>query len=91
MRYNYRHVEGVDYTTTLAEQDERGKAPVSNYNSNAMMKLAVRKLTNGDAVAAKMNNELKLYMPIPQSDLNVCPVLRQNPGYGSSDNYSKNY
>ena len=91
MRYNYRHVEGVDYTTTLASQDDRGVAPVSNYNSNAMMKLAVRKLSNGDAVAAKMSTEPKLYLPIPLSDMNVCPVLRQNPAYSSNDNYSKNY
>ncbi len=91
MRYNYRHVEGVDYTTTLASQDDRGVAPVSNYNSNAMMKLAVRKLSNGDAVAAKMSTEPKLYLPIPLSDINVCPVLRQNPAYGTNDNYSKNY
>ena len=91
MRYNYRHVEGVDYTTTLAAQNDRGVAAVSNYNSNAMMKLAVRKLSNGDAVAAKMSTEPKLYLPIPQADMNVCPVLRQNPAYDTNDNYSKNY
>ena len=91
LRYNYRHVEGVDYSTTLADQNDRGVAAVSNYNSNTMMKMAVRKLTNGDAVAAKMSTEPKLYLPIPQSDMNVCPVLRQNPAYGSIDNYSKNY
>jgi hypothetical protein len=91
LRYNYRHVEGVDYTKTLAELDAEGKAPVENYNGNAIMKLAVRKLTNGDAVAAKMSNELKLYMPIPLSDINVCPALKQNPGYGTNDNYNKNY
>ena len=91
MRYNYRHVEGVDYTTTLASQNERGVAPVSNYNSNAMMRLAVRKLSNGDAVAAKMSTEPKLYLPIPLSDMNVCPVLRQNPAYSTNDSYSKNY
>lgn len=91
LRYNYRHVNGVDYTTTLAEQSEKGIAPVDNYNGNEIMKLAVRKLTNGDAVAAKMSTEYKLYMPIPLSDINVCPALRQNPGYGSNENYDKNY
>ena len=30
LRYNYRHVEGVDYTTTLADQDERGVAFVED-------------------------------------------------------------
>jgi len=92
LRYNYRHVEGVDYTTTLYSQNERGVAAVSNYNGNAIMKnWATRKLTNGDAVAAKMSTEPKLYMPIPLSDLNVCPALRQNPGYSTNDNVSKNY
>jgi len=91
LRYNYRHVEGVDYTTTLAAQAENGVAPVENYNGNEIMKLAVRKLTNGDAVAAKQSTEYKLYLPIPQSDINVCPALKQNPGYGTNDRYSKNY
>jgi hypothetical protein len=91
MRYNYRHVDGVDYTKTLADLADRGVADVANYNSNAMMKLAVRKLSNGDAVAAKMSTEPKLYLPIPQADMNVCPVLRQNPAYGTNDSYSKNY
>ncbi len=91
LRYNYRHVTGVDYTKTLAELDDNGVAPVENYNGNAIIKLAVRKLTNGDAVAAKMNNEQKLYMPIPLADLNVCPALRQNPGYGTNEKSSKNY
>ena len=92
LRYNYRHVDGVDYTTTLADQADRGVAAVSNYNGNAIMKnWAVRKLANGDAVAAKMSTEPKLYMPIPLSDINVCPVLRQNPSYGTNDKYSKNY
>lgn len=91
LRYNYRHVDGVDYTKTLAELDDEGAAPVSNYNSNYIMKQAVRKLVNGDAVAAKMSTEPKLYMPIPLADLNVCPVLRQNPSYSTNSNSSKNY
>ena len=91
LRYNYRHVEGVDYTKTLAEQSDNGIDPVANYNNNFIMKQAVRKLVNGDAVAAKMSTEPKLYMPVPLSDMNVCPVLRQNPGYGTNSNTSKNY
>ena len=92
LRYNYRHVDGVDYSKTLYELNEEGVAPVSNYNNNAFMRnWVVRKLTNGDAVAAKMSTEPKLYMPIPQSDINVCPALHQNPSYSSSDTYSKNY
>ena len=32
-----------------------------------------------------------IYMPIPLSDLSICPVLRQNPGYNSTEDYNKNY
>ncbi|MBQ9357122.1 MAG: RagB/SusD family nutrient uptake outer membrane protein [Prevotella sp.] len=91
LRYNYRHVEGVEYSKTLAELDDEGITPVDNYNNNEIMNLAVRKLVNGNAVAAKLSNENTLYLPIPLSDINVCPVLRQNPAYSSDDKYSKNY
>ena len=90
LRYNYRHVSGVDYKTTLADQNERGVAVVSVYDE--MLNLMKRKLSGkGNAVAAKMNTEPKLYMPIPLSDINLCPLLKQNPGYGSSEKYNKNY
>ena len=86
MRYNYRHVDGVDYNTLLADQQTY---VATNPN---MLSLMSRKLdSKGSAVAAKMGNEPRLYMPIPLADLKICPVLRQNPGYSSSDNYSKNY
>ena len=86
LRYNYRHIEGVDYKSIMADQE----ATVSAYAP--MLDLMKRKLSGkGNAVAAKLNTEPKLYMPIPLADLNICPVLKQNPGYSSSDNYSKNY
>lgn len=90
LRYNYRHAEGVDYSTTLAAQSEAGATPVTTYAP--MLDLMKRKLSGkGNAVAAKMNTEQKLYMPIPLADLNICPLLRQNPGYGTTDNFNKNY
>ena len=86
LRYNYRHIEGVDYKSIMADQE----TTVSAYAP--MLDLMKRKLSGkGNAVAAKLNTEPKLYMPIPLADLNICPVLKQNPGYSSSDNYSKNY
>ena len=90
LRFNYRHVEGVDYKSTLYEQSERnGWAPVANYGP--MLNLMKRKLsTKGDAVAAKIGDETKLYMPIPLRDLNITPVLHQNPGYSSTETISKN-
>ncbi len=90
LRYNYRHVEGIDYTTILAAQGDNKAKFVANYTE--MLNLMKRKLgSKGNAVAAKMSNEPKLYLPIPLSDINICPVLRQNPGYSSNDNYNKNY
>jgi len=86
LRYAYRHMEGVDYTTIMADQS----AAVTVYAP--MLDLMKRKLScKGNAVAAKLNTEPKLYMPVPLEVLNICPVLKQNPGYSSSENYSKNY
>ena len=90
LRYNFRHVEGIDYTTTLASQEERGKNFVRN-DAN-MLNLATRKYTSGAAAAAsKMRTEPYLYMPINQSDIDVNPNLRQNPVYSDADEYKKNY
>lgn len=90
MRYSYRHMEGVDYATTLAAQNDAGRTPVAVYDE--MLNLMKRKLSGkGNAVAAKMNTEPRLYMPVPLSDLNISPLLRQNPSYSDNDNFNKNY
>ena len=90
LRYSYRHTDGVDYTTTLADQADRGVSEAVTYNE--MLELVKRKLSDkGAAVAAKMGTEPKLYMPIPLSDLSICPVLRQTPGYSSNETIDKNY
>ena len=90
MRYNYRHIDGVDYATILAVQKDNGKALPASYQP--MLDLMKRKLgAKGNAVAAKMNNEGRLYLPIALSELKVSPQLRQNPEYKSTDDYSKNY
>lgn len=90
LRFNYRHVEGVDYNTTLYAQDEAGKTPVGVYDE--MLNLMKRKLAGkGNAVAAKINTEGRLYMPIPMSDVDICPALHQTPGYSVDDTYNKNY
>ena len=90
LRYNFRHVEGVDYTTTLADQNEKGKTFVRNDVN--MLNLATRKYTSGAAAAAsKMRTEPYLYMPLNQGDIDVNPNLRQNPVYSDADEYKKNY
>jgi len=91
MRYNYRHTEGtVDYKSTMAAINDR-KQPFAPTNKD-MLALMARKLgAQGTAVSAKLGTEPTLYMPVPKSDLEVCPVLRQNPVYSTANNYEKNY
>jgi len=60
--------------------------------TNDMLQLMARKLgSQGTAVSAKLGNEATLYMPVPKSDLEVCPALKQNPVYSTASNYEKNY
>lgn len=90
MRYNFRKVEGIDYTTILAEQSKAGKNFV--LNSQDMLNLVVRKYSSGgSARAAKMRTEPYLYMPIPRRDIEMCKeFLQQNPVYSDGKSYEKN-
>jgi hypothetical protein len=90
MRYNYRHVNGVDYNRTLAEIADGGEALVANFKD--MLALMTRQRgTEASGVQAKMVNEAYLYMPIPNSDIIVCPLLRQNPVYKDAKEFEKTY
>lgn len=90
MRYNYRHVNGVDYNRTLAEIADGGEALVANFKD--MLTLMTRQRgTEASGVQAKMVNEAYLYMPIPNSDIIVCPLLRQNPVYKDAKEFEKTY
>ncbi len=89
VRYNYRHVSGVDYNRTLAAINEAGEELPTNYKD--MLVLMTRKRDDASGVQAKMANEAYLYMPIPNSDIIVCPLLRQNPAYKDTNEYEKNY
>lgn len=89
LRYNYRHVEGVDYSTILADQVAAGVTLPKNYA--AMLDLVGRKYTEGAAARkAKMRSEANLYMPIPRADTDVCEWLKQNPAYSDSDQFTQN-
>jgi hypothetical protein len=90
LRYNYRHVEGVNYNRTMAEiVDGSGSLPA---NSRDMLQLMTRQRGNEQSgVIAKMENEAYLYMPVPNSDIIVCPLLRQNPVYQNNSEYEKTY
>lgn len=74
MRYCYRHMEGVDLKTKLADRTEWPTlyAP--------MLALIVRKyVTGGEAVSYKMKSEPFLYWPIQERELKVNNLLKQNP------------
>ncbi len=75
LRYNYRRMEGVDYTTILADQ--------SSYvsNSSDFFSLALDKYTSATAMQAKMPTEPYLYMPISQDEMDLNFDLKQNPVY----------
>jgi hypothetical protein len=90
MRYNYRHVDGVSYDRTLAQIVDDGQALPAN--SKDMLTLMTRQRgTEASGVQAKMANEAYLYMPVPNSDIIVCPLLRQNPAYKDTNEYEKTY
>lgn len=90
LRYNYRHVEGVDYNRTMAQIIDAGEQLVAN--SDDMLTLMTRSRgSEASGVKAKMQNEAYLYMPVPNRDIIVCPLLRQNPAYKDSKEYEKTY
>lgn len=87
MRFNYRHVVGVQYDVILGNQTNF----VKNYPD--MLKLIARKYTSGGgpAVTAKMTTEPYLYMPISKGETEVNPSLVQNPVYTDGGTTEKNY
>ena len=90
MRYNYRHMTGVDYSRLMVQQVDEGKALPAN--STEMLELATRmRGTEASGVKAKMANEAYLYMPVPNRDIIICPLLRQNPAYKNTNEYEKSY
>ena len=86
LRYNYRHVTGVNYNVILAHQGTY----VKNYDE--MLNLIARKYTSGGGkgVTAKMSTEPYLYMPIIESEMEVNSALEQNPVYSDGGTIEKN-
>lgn len=85
MRYNYRH---IDYTAALygrmlSEMREGGLMPVYDDMKSLM---ARGRGSGASGAAAKVQNEAYLYLPVPNSDIIVCPLLNQNPAYSGSVN-----
>lgn len=76
MRYNYRHINGVDYTKKLSELGGQFVA-----NSDEFFEIALNKYTSTNAMKAKMPSEPYMYMPLNEEELQVNKKLIQNPVY----------
>ena len=78
MRYNYRHIDGTDYTKLMSE--------ISSFpaNSDAFYEIALSKYTAVSAMKAKMPTEPYLYMPINDEEVKINTALVQNPAFPSS-------
>lgn len=86
LRYNYRHVEGVDYYRLLT--DFGGKYVTNYAGFNTYIR---RKSAGGSAIVSKMPSEPYLYMPIIKSETDVNALLKQNPVYSDNSTTEKNY
>ena len=88
LRYGYRENAklglNTNYDAILADQS--GFIP----NASKMMALLTRTSDSPSAIISKMPTEPYLYMPILQSEIEVNPLLKQNPVYSSSDVWNKN-
>lgn len=91
LRYNYRHVDGVDYTKTFAQQAaaNNGKVNFVNNYGEMMNKMIKKYPSGGAAIKAKMPTEPYLYMPILQSQIDVNKMLVQNPVYSEDNQWEK--
>lgn len=89
VRYNYRHVEGVQPDKILADINDDPDAMVENYGP--MMDLMTRGMsTGGGAATLQMRTEPRLYFPVLESELKANFLLKQNPAYTKSNLYEKN-
>jgi hypothetical protein len=87
-------VEGIKYSQTFGEQMAAfgGNEITLVDNYEEMLNLATRSRgADAPAIKAKMRNEAYLYMPIPNADIIVCPLLVQNPAYKTSGDIEKSY
>jgi hypothetical protein len=85
MRYCYRHMEGVDSKTKMADRTDWPAlyAP--------MLRMIVRKyVSGGDAVSYKMKSEPYLYWPVQESEIKVNKLLKQNPVFHMEKSSTKN-
>ena len=80
LRFAYRHMEGVDAHTLIADHESWPALPSS------MVSLAARSyVTGGDIFILKMKSEPFLYWPVSDDEVKVNPLLKQNPVFVTTE------
>lgn len=80
VRYAYRHMDGVDAHTLMADQKHWPEL------YKPMVSLAARSYTSGgDIFNLKMKTEPFLYWPVHESEIKVNRLLKQNPVFVQTD------
>ena len=86
LRFNYRHINDARYDQLICGADLES-LPANFDDMLAIMTRGRTKMANG--LKAKVRNEAYLYLPIPNSDLILSPLMKQNPAYGSSNQFER--
>ena len=84
MRYNYRHVDGVQYDKTFAQQE-------GEYieNNPEFLSMVIKGKYDSEAVKAKMPTEPYLYWPINTAQIDYNTNLVQNPVWRASSSTAR--
>lgn len=75
MRYNFRHMNGIQYDKRLSEQSS---FPI---NSEEFLSWVLAKYNDATAMKSKLPDERFLYMPLNEDELKVNTSLIQNSAY----------
>jgi hypothetical protein len=88
LRYNYRRMNGVNYTTLMVDMGDNQAR-----NNDNFLALMARKYTNrnGTALVANIKTEPYLYLPVLKSEVEINTLLKQNPAYKDRATAEKNY
>lgn len=81
LRYNYRHIQGVDYTQTLYNLNTNGQGIVDN--SREFLDI-LRNVSSKAVMASKTKTEAYLYLPVLEGQMKINFNLHQNPVYQST-------
>lgn len=86
VRYCYRHMDGVDIHTKMADQTSWPALYPQ------MISMVDRKyVSGGDVFQLKMKSEPFLYWPVNNNDTKINPNLKDNPVFVDTKSSTKNY